>query len=54
VHIPDLGDEHRRQHGPDAGDLLDRGVAGIVSQPAPDNVGEQADLEVECLDQPPQ
>jgi hypothetical protein len=40
--------------GPIAGDLLDRGVAGIVSQPAPDNVCEQADLQVECLDQPPQ
>jgi hypothetical protein len=32
MYIPDLGDEHRRQHGPDAGDLLDRGVAGIMGQ----------------------
>jgi hypothetical protein len=30
--------------GPIAGDLLDCGVAGIVTQPAPDNIVEQADL----------
>ena len=30
VHVTDLGDEHRAQEGPDAGQLLDRRVAGVV------------------------
>ena len=34
VHVPDLGDEQRRRHRPDAGDLLDRAVAGVIGQPA--------------------
>ncbi len=54
MHVPDLGDEHRRQHGPDAGDLLDRGVAGIMGQPTLRQTGEQVYLGVERFDEPAQ
>jgi hypothetical protein len=50
--VADLGDEHRGQHRPDPGDLLDSAVAGVAAQPAGDQLGEQVDLEVQLLDQP--
>src|SRR6478752_2338596 len=54
VHVADLGHEYRRQHRPDAGDLLDRGVAGIMAQPTLRQSGEQVDLRVEGFDEPAQ
>ena len=50
--VADLGDEHRGQHPPDAGDLLDRAVAGVGAQPAVDQLGEQLDLELQRADDP--
>lgn len=32
VHIPDLGDEHRGQRGPDAGQRLDRRIPAVATQ----------------------
>ena len=52
--VADLGDEDRTQDRPDPGDLLDRQIAGVAGQPAADDAGEQVDLEVQVLDQPPQ
>jgi hypothetical protein len=49
--VADLGDEHRPQRA-NPGDLLDRGVAGISSQPVGDQPGEGVDLEVQHLDHP--
>ena len=43
-----------RQHRPDAGDLLDRGVAGIMGQSTLRQSGEQVDLRVEGVDEPVQ
>ena len=50
--VADLGDEHRPEQRADPGDLLDRGVAGISSQPVGDQPGEGVDLEVQHLDHP--
>jgi hypothetical protein len=52
--VADLGDEHRGQHRPDPGDLLDSAVAGVAAQPAGDQLGEQVDLEVDRGQQPQQ
>ena len=54
MYITDLGDEHRRQHRPDAGDLLDRGVAGVMGQPTLRQTGEQVNFGVERFDEPAQ
>jgi len=54
MYITDLGDEHRRQHGPDAGDLLDRGVAGVMGQPTLRQTGEHINFGVERFDEPAQ
>jgi hypothetical protein len=52
--VADLGDEYRGQHRPDPGDLQERPVARMFAEPAGDEGGEQLDLEVQRLDQPPQ
>src|SRR5665647_2580524 len=39
--VADLGDEHRPQGGPDAGDLLDRGVSRLAGHSTADHAGEQ-------------
>jgi hypothetical protein len=52
--VADLGHEQRVQDRPDAGDLLDRDITGIAGQTAPDDPGEQIDLEVQVLDHPVQ
>jgi hypothetical protein len=53
-HLADLGDEHRGQHRPDPWDRLDRPVPRIRGQPALRQPGEQVDLDVQLIDQPPQ
>ena len=52
--VADLGDEHRGQHRPHPGDLLDRAIAGVGAQPAGDELGVQVDLEVQRGDHPQQ
>jgi hypothetical protein len=52
--VADLGDEHRGQGGPDARDVLDRGVPRLLGHPAADHPGEQVDLELQVIDQPAQ
>jgi hypothetical protein len=52
--VADLGEEHRRQDRPDAGQLLQRDVAGIGDQPAPGEAGEQIDLLIKVIDEPQQ
>src|SRR4051812_18963171 len=49
--VADLGDEHRAQHGPDSGDVLDRPITRIVPQPVVGEPGEHLDLEVQVVDQ---
>jgi hypothetical protein len=53
-HLADLGDEHRRQHRTDPGQLLHRHEAGIGDQAAPAEPGEQVDLIVDVVDEPAQ
>ncbi len=53
-HVTDLGDEHRGQHRPDAGDGLDRLEAGVAGQLAAGALGQNVDLERERVDQPAQ
>ena len=52
--VADLGHEHRPQGGPDARDLLDRGVPRLVGHAAADHASEQVDLEVQVINQPAQ
>jgi hypothetical protein len=47
--VTDLGDEHRAQQRPDAGNGLNRDVAGISAQPPGDQPGEGVDLEVNAV-----
>jgi len=50
LHVTDLGDEHRRQHRPDAGHLLDRLIAAVGVQPFGDHRGEAGFVAVEDVD----
>jgi hypothetical protein len=52
VHISDLRDQHRRQGGTDAGQLLEGAIAGVAAKPVRDAVVEQGFLSVEFVDQP--
>jgi len=52
--VADLGDEYRGQHRPDPRDLQERPIAGVLTQPAGNQGGEQLDFEVQRLDQPQQ
>src|ERR671911_499498 len=49
--VADFGDEYPGQHRPDPGDDLDGLVAGVSTQAAGDQLGEQVDLEVQRGDQ---
>ncbi len=51
VHVPDLGDEHRRQRRSDDGHLLDRLVAAMGVQPLGDHRGEARFVAVEDVDE---
>jgi len=50
--VTDLGHEHRRQGGTNAGDVLDRGVPRRGRHSTADRTGEQVDLEVQVIHQP--
>ncbi|MET7718359.1 hypothetical protein [Streptomyces sp. NPDC005407] len=51
MHVADLRDQHRRQGGTDAGQLLDGAVAGVVAKPIRDAAVEQGFFGVEFVDQ---
>jgi len=53
THLADLGNEHRREHRTDTGELLHRGVSRMGNQLPADQPGEQVDLLVQVVDQAP-
>jgi hypothetical protein len=50
-YIADLGDEHRRQHRPDTGQLLDRLRATVGRQPLGDQRGEARFVAIKDVDE---
>ena len=51
VYVPDLGDEHRRQHRPHAGQLLDGLIATVGPQSLGDHRGEARFVAIKDVDQ---
>lgn len=51
MHVADLGDQHGRQYGPDAGQPLDGPAAGVTAKSFGDAAVEEVFLRVEDVDQ---
>ena len=51
AHVADLGDEHRRQHRPDAGCLLECLIAAMVAEPFGDQPGEPRFVAIEDVNE---
>lgn len=51
MHVADLGDQHSRRYGPDAGQPLDGPAAGVTAKSFGDAAVEEVFLRVEDVDQ---